>query len=284
MVRAIPLALLILFPAAVSPQQKPAKTKLRVAGAQLPVVRDVAANVAALKRAIDYAIAEKADILVTPEGSLSGYVTDFDAETTARALDEVVRKAKEGGVALALGTCFREPEDGRDYDELRFYDKTGAFLGYHAKILLCKRVAKPDSVGEIDHFKTKPLRTFALGDLTVGGLVCNDLWANPEWTPMDDPHLVQQLSRKGARVVFHSVNSGLAEGEELALNRAYHESNLRIRARGGRVWIVVADAADPEGRRAGNAPSGIVGPDGMWLLKVEPKGERFFAATVEIEN
>ncbi|MGH9389049.1 MAG: nitrilase-related carbon-nitrogen hydrolase, partial [Vicinamibacteria bacterium] len=132
-----------------------------------------------------------ADILVTPEGSLSGYVADFDAEATARALDEVVRKAKEGGVALALGTCFREPEDGLRYDQLRFYDKDGAFLGFHAKILLCKRVAKPESVGEIDHFKTKPLRTFALGGLTVGGLVCNDLWANPEWTPMDDTHLVQ---------------------------------------------------------------------------------------------
>ncbi|MGH9389048.1 MAG: hypothetical protein ACRD1Z_05480 [Vicinamibacteria bacterium] len=50
------------------------------------------------------------------------------------------------------------------------------------------------------------------------------------------------------------------------------------------MWIVVADAADPEGRRAGNAPSGVVGPDGSWVVKVEPKGERFFAATIEIEK
>jgi len=257
------------------------KVKLRVAGAQIPVVNDVAKNVAALHRAIDYAIAEKAEILVTPEGSLSGYTPGFDAEATARALDGVVRRAKEAGLALALGTCFRE-EDGLRYDQLRFYGKDGTFLGAHAKILLCKRVATPDSPGEIDHFKTKPLRTFALGGLTVGGLVCNDLWANPEWTPMDDPHLAQQLARKGARVIFHSVNAGQAEGDELALNRSYHESNLRIRARSGRVWIVTVDAADPAGKRAGNAPSGVVGPDGKWAVQVEPKGERFFSATIEI--
>ena len=43
--------------------------ELRVAGAQIAVTRDVGRNVETLRRAIDYAVAEKADILLTPEGS-----------------------------------------------------------------------------------------------------------------------------------------------------------------------------------------------------------------------
>ena len=264
-------------------QAAPEKVKLRVAGAQIAVTRDVRKNLETIGRAIDYAAREKADILVTPEGSLSGYFPEFDAAATAKALEEVVRKAREAKVALALGTCFQEG-DGRRFDGLRFYDREGTLVGTHAKILLCRRMSDPKSKGEIDFFQTKPLETFSLGGLTVGGLVCNDLWANPEWTPMDDPHLVQELARKGARVVFHSVNSGPSEGEELALTRAYHESNLRLRARGGRVWIVTANACDPEGRRAANASSGVVGPDGAWAVKADPKGEQFFSATIEVEK
>jgi predicted amidohydrolase len=262
--------------------QEGAKVRLRVAGGQIPVGRDVAANVAAISRAIDYAAAEKADILVTPEGSLSGYTDEFDREATVRGLEVVLRRAREAKVALALGTCFQE-DDGHRYNEIRFYDREGEFLGFHAKILLCKRLAFPDRKGEGDCFKTKPLGTFTLNGLTVGGLVCNDMWANPEYTPMDDPHLSTQLARLGAKVIFHSVNAGQSkEGDELTLIRAYHESNVRMRARGGRQWIVVANAADPKGERAGHVTSGVVDPAGKWVVQADPKGERFFAATIDV--
>ena len=288
MKQAIAWILMVLgFPQPVTPQAEQAapaaQVRLRVAGAQIPVGRNVAANAAAIKRAIVYAAREKADVLVTPEGSLSGYTTNFDQEATARALTEVVREAREAKVALALGTCFQE-DDGQRYDEIRFYAKDSSFLGFHAKILLCRRVSNPKAKGELDYFKTKPLATFRLEDMTVGGLICNDMWANPEYTPQDDPHLAQQLSKMGARVVLHSVNAGQAEGEEFDLVRAYHEANLRLRARAGKLWIVVADAADPNGRLSSKCPSGVLGPDGRWAVKADPKGEQFFAHTIEIEN
>ncbi|HYK87837.1 MAG TPA: carbon-nitrogen hydrolase family protein, partial [Acidobacteriota bacterium] len=223
-----------------------APVKLRVAGAQIPVVREIDKNLAAVSRAIEYASSQNADVLVTPEGSPSGYVRDFDSGKTARALEEVTRKARAGHLALALGTCFEEPADRQRYDQVRIYDRDGNYLGFHAKVLLCRRVADPGSEGEIGYFKTKPVRTFLLNGVTIGALVCNDMWANPEWTPQDDPHLLQQLSRMGARVVFLSVNSGQAKEEEWALNREYHDSNLRLRARAAKTWIVSADASDPK--------------------------------------
>jgi len=274
----------LLLIAAPTVAQEEAKVRLRVAGAQIPVGRDVAENVAAIGRAIDYAAAEKADILVTPEGSLSGYTHEFDRDATARGLQEVLRRARAAKLALALGTCFQE-DDGHPYNEIRFYDKEGTFLGFHAKILLCRRIAFPDRKGEVDAFRTKPLGTFKLNGLTVGGLVCNDLWANPEYTPMDDPHLSQQLSKMGAKVIFHSVNAGQSkEGEELTLVRSFHEANVKMRARGGRQWVVVANAADPKGERSGHVTSGVVDPAGKWVVQADLKGERFFAATIEIEK
>ncbi len=63
------------------------KVRLRVAGAQLPVGRDLRKNVEAISRSIEVAGREKADVLVTPEGSLSGYTHLFGAAATAAALE-----------------------------------------------------------------------------------------------------------------------------------------------------------------------------------------------------
>jgi predicted amidohydrolase len=274
------LALLVAAAAPAPPQ--PAPVHLRIAGAQIAVTRDVTANAAAIERAIEFAAARKADILLTPEGALSGYWPQFDAARTAAALERITAAARRARLGLALGTCFEEPEDGRRYDQLRFYTPEGAYLGFHAKILLCRRVADPAAKGEIDYFSTRPLRTFTFQGIAVAGLICNDLWANPEWTPQADPHLTQQLAARGVRIIFQAVNSGQAEGDELALNRHYHESNLRIRARAGRLWIVVADAADPEGRLPSQCPSGVIDPSGRWALRVDAAGERFFTYDIPV--
>lgn len=284
------LAFTLSGPAAAGPPSEPTPgedkgvVSLRVAGAQIPVTRDVSKNVATLRRAIDFAAREKADVLVTPEGSLSGYSTKFDRAATARALETVVRHARESNVAMVLGTCFADA-DGSAYDAQRFYDRHGNDLGFHAKILLCRSMLEPRREAEVDHFKTVPLRTFNLQGVTVGGLVCNDLWANPEWTPMPDPFLSRKLAGLGARVVFHSVNAGQeGEGENLKLVRGFHDANLRLRARASKLWVVVADACDPSGRLGSRCPSGVVGPDGRWVVRVSPLGEQFFVQTIRIEG
>ena len=46
---------------------------MRFAGAQMPCTPNVEANVKEIKKAIDYAVDNECDFLVTPEGSLSGY-------------------------------------------------------------------------------------------------------------------------------------------------------------------------------------------------------------------
>jgi len=254
--------------------------KLRVAGAQIPVKDDVGANVEAILRAVAFAGAEEADILVTPEGSLSGYRHDFDPREVASALERVTSAARQAGVGLALGTCFVEPDDAKCYNELRFYGKDGAYLGFHAKTLLCATLTRPPK-GEIEHYGLRPLRAFQFEGVTVGGLICNDLWASPPWTTMSDPHLTQQLSDMGARVVFHAVAGGSGENDWRNVIWNYHESNLRMRAKCGRLWIVTVNNCDPPDQRVA-APSGVVSPDGAFVCRTESKGEQLFAHTIEL--
>jgi predicted amidohydrolase len=254
--------------------------ELRVAGAQIPVTRDIEANARLIERAIEFATEQRADVLLTPEGSLSGYTHEFDAGQVETALEQVVGRAREAGVALALGTCFVEPEDGRCYNQVRFYDSAGGYLGFHSKTLTCGTLTDPPE-GEITRFAVSPLRTFELCGVTVGALICNDLWANPQCTPQPDPHLTQQLSRIGARVIFHAVNGGRNGSEWSQVAWCFHESNLRMRARAGGVWIVTVDSSHPVELPC-SAPSGVVDPNGDWLVRAPDQGEQYFAATPEL--
>jgi predicted amidohydrolase len=253
--------------------------KLRIAGAQFAVRNDVQANRAAILRAIDYARTERADILLTPEGSLSGYTPHFEPSAVRQALAEVVEAARAAALGLALGTCFIEPDDGLCYDELRFYGPDGAFLGFHSKILLCGTMCDEPPQGELNCYAARPLRTFAFRGATVGGLICNDMWANPECTPQPDPHLTQQLVRMGARAILHAANGGRSGGEWSQVAWSFHEANLRMRARAGRVYIATVDSSEPVHLRC-SAPSGIVGPDGQWQVRAPDRGEQYYVGDV----
>src|SRR5262245_54550986 len=109
--------------------------KLRVAGVQMRVTRDVETNREAICRAIDFGVEQQADVVLTPEGSLSGYTRHFDQAAVSRALNVVSARAAAAGIGLALGTCFVEPDGGRADNQLRFYDRNGTYLGCHSKIL-----------------------------------------------------------------------------------------------------------------------------------------------------
>jgi predicted amidohydrolase len=253
--------------------------RLRIAGVKMAVSDDINANVEAIKKAIDYATEEKADILLTPEGSLSGYTANFDKEAAKKALEGIVSYASHAKMGLALGTCFYE-DDNKCYNEIRFYDAEGNLLGFHSKILRCGDM-EDCTKGEINDFYTTPLRTFEFKGIIIGGLICNDLWANPMCTTLPDTHLSQQLSGMGARIIFHAVNGGRSESEWSNIYWDYHLTNLLIRAMSGKVWIVTADNSNPLNLRS-SAPSGVINPEGKWVCETEAKGVQYFAYTIEI--
>lgn len=251
-----------------------------MAGAQIPV-GDVEHNEQAISRSIRRAAEVGAEILLTPEGSLSGYTHDFDTAGVAAALERVTTAAHNVGVGLALGTCFLE-DDGNVYNQVRFYGQDGLYLGFHAKELLC---GSPDLTNEgkneCDLYATRDLSTFQFGGVTIAGLVCNDLWATPGHTPGSDPYLVREVVRLGAKVIFHAVNGGRATGRRWDMLWNFHEANLRVRAAQFQVPIVTVDNAAPLTLPC-SAPGGVVGPDGEWRVRAPRQGEHLFVAEVEV--
>ena len=253
---------------------------LRVSAVQMYVRDCVSDNLSAILSAVRTAAEEGADILLTPEGSLSGYRSGFNRAEVCEALREVTAAARESRTGLALGTCFEE-EDGLCYNQLRFYDKQGAYLGFHSKTLTCGTLEDPPR-GEIEEYAVRPLRTFDFHGIQVGGLICNDLWANPGCTPQPDPHLVTMLAKMGARVIFHAVNGG-RDGSEFSnvVCRGYHESNLALRALAAGVWIVTVDNAWP-GDIPNACSGGVMTPRGTWAVKMQTMGEDRFAYTIKL--
>ena len=254
--------------------------KIQIAAVQMPVGHSISQNAGQICTAIERAADAGAMILLTPEGSLSGYSHDFDPRAVRSALRRVTALARRHSVGLALGTCFLE-DDGHRYNQIRFYRPDGEYLGFHSKILLCGTLGSGSS-GEINHYGTTALRAFIWSQgLVIGGLICNDLWANPECTSMPDSHVTQLLSGMGARIIFHAVNGG-RDGDEISrLNWQYHEANLRLRARAGRIWIVTVDNANPISLPC-SSPSGVIDPQGNWVYRTEPIGAQFFTWNIEL--
>ena len=256
--------------------------RIRVAGAQIPVTNKIEDNTDRICQAIDHAASMNAEILLTPEGSLSGYTHDFDDSAVHLALKKVVSFAQGKKLGLALATCFVE-DDNKCFNQIRFYQPDGEYLGFHSKTLTCGSLeAQPK--GEIEHYTISPLRVFNWNKkCIIGGLICNDMWANPECTPLPDPHLSQQLAFMGARIVFHAVNGGRNGSEKSQLAWQYHESNLRMRARAGGLWIVTVDNCYPTDIPC-SAPSGVINPQGDWVKKTGSKGEHIFVHSIDLPN
>lgn len=254
--------------------------KLRVAGIQMEVGNDIERNSSIICQAIQQAASVGADILLTPEGALSGYTPNFDFAVATTELSRVTALACEHHIGLALGTCFKE-SDGQTYDQLRFYSTDGNYLGFHSKILKGGSMTDPTE-GEVHDYASSELRAFSFEEIPIGGLVCNDMWANPASTPMVDPHLSQQLAAKGVRIIFHAVNGG-RDGSVWAQDVIwrFHEANLRLCAAAGKVWIVTVDNCSPIGLPC-SAPGGVIDPDGNWVCRTEAQGESFFAQTIEL--
>lgn len=254
--------------------------KIRAAAIRMEVSTDVQKNVLGISSAIRRAAAENADILLTPEGALSGYTPHFNPEEVGQGLQEITSLATDLRVGLALGTCFQE-SDGLIYNQIRFYSRDGQALGFHSKILRCGSMTDPPD-GEVNDYAATELKVFTFENFMIGGLICNDMWANPGCTPMPDPHLSQQLSRMGAQIIFHAVNGGRnGSAWSREVNWPYHETNLRMRAAAGKIWIVTVDNSAPIGLPCA-APSGVINPQGDWVCRTEPQGEQFFVYTIEI--
>jgi predicted amidohydrolase len=251
--------------------------RVKIAGLQMLVTGNVSDNEGRIAEGLQRAAADEADFLLTPEGSLSGYYAGFDGEEVAAGTARLAERARELGVGLALGTCYKE-EDGDSeycYNQVRLYAKDGEYLGYHAKMLRCSSLEYPGT-GEMRDYVEGALRTFEWHGVRFGALICNDLWATPRWTTIPNPYLPWKLKQMGAQFMLHAITSGRDQR-----HRAFHESSTELWARALQLPIVQVNAAPADGGPV-NAPSGALDADGVRSVEVADCGEQYFLCDLPI--
>jgi len=209
-----------------------------------------------------------ADFIVFPEMSLTGYHGEFGDKSVRQAWRQIAAACRHSCVTALIGTGCRE--NGSTYIQTRIYTDEGDLLGTHEKIVPTqsdRRFCQPGAELRIHTYK----------GLDFGCLICNDMWVTPGSGPYPDPRLAYQLGQKGARTIFHSINSG-----SNPVYTPYHESNLALRAMESRVHVFTANAADPRGPV--NAASGVISPEGRWLVQCPREGEHTYVYDYTVET
>ena len=219
-----------------------------------------------LPKVLKYIRETDAQFLLFPEMSLTGYHGDFSQEATEEAWKRIAKACVDSGVTAFIGTGCKEGEV--TYIQTRIFTEKGEVLGTHEKMVPTSGDRKYCVPGE-------ELRLFKHHDIPFGCLICNDLWVTPGCGPYPDPRLAYQLGQRGARIVFHAIHSGSSD-----IHIPYHESNLALRAMESKIYIVTANAADPKGPV--NARTGIVSPEGQWIVEVPREGEHTYTYDLEI--
>ena len=250
---------------------------IKLAGLQMLVDSDIRKNKEQILEAITQAAGEGASFLVTPEGSLSGYTSNFSQEELSGALEEVRAAAKKMKIGLMLGTCFKEVIKGKElcFNQVRVYTPEGQSLGAYSKILRCSELDVPGT-GEMTEYAEGTLRTFEWEGCRFGILICNDLWATPGYTTMPNPYLPWKLQQMGAQFIVHCINSGTAQPY-----RPFHESSAELWALSLHIPIMEVNAAQEERI---NAQSGLIDAKGQRILRVPDLGNQFFTVTLTPGN
>jgi predicted amidohydrolase len=242
------------------------KNTYRIAMAQLPVhAEDLEANAKGILQAVRWAGRRKADFLVTPESGLTGHHDRFDKKERDTFVKEIRRALRRANVTGIIGAC--DKRNGKSTIEQLIIRRDGGLMGRHAKTVLAS----------IDrHWATpgKSLRVFSDRGLKFGCQVCNDLWVVPLSGADGDPRMTRTLAKRGARVVFCSSYSGCD-----ARFRPMHESNVMLRAMEGHLFIVSVNAAES---KPVNAVTGIMGPDGHWVVQLPRRGKQLGMGEITI--
>lgn len=237
---------------------------IRIVGVQMQVAPQLEDN---LPRVLEFIKNADGDYIVFPEMSLTGYHGDFSDKATRAAWDQVAAACRLRYITALIGTGRKR--DGDTHIQTRIYTEGGDLLGTHEKLV--------PTAGDREFCKPgEKLRVFHHRGLTFGCLICNDLWVTPGCGPYPDPRLTYQLGKRGAQIIFHSVNSGSSP-----MHTPFHESNLALRAIESGAYIVTVNAVAPDGPV--NCASGVVSPKGEWLTQCPREGEQVFSYDIELE-
>jgi len=239
---------------------------VRVTLAQVdPVLGDVPANVRRTRDVLGRARAERADLVVLPELTLTGYSLGQVEEDVARAADdaEILDLAAEAdGLGCVVG--FAEAGRVHTYNSAAYLER-GAVRHVHRKLYL----PTYDIWEERKHFTPgDAMRSFDTDIGRVAILICADAW---------QPALAVLAVQDGARILIVPADSTARRPE----NRSdWHDVN-RFHARMLESYVVFVNRVGAEGELEFWGGSHVYDPWGQ-LVAEAPAGEEALL-TVELD-
>ena len=283
------------------------KKKTRLAGAQLPIGIDIQWNKKEILNAIDWALENEVDHLLTPEGSLSGYGYRWmdKIEEIQDAIKEIEQKIEGKNIFLHLGTLNKEKEWMGDIhrNEIRHYWGNPQIEDFPIK-----HDVSPEKLFEVTH-KTytipndaavgrdvdEPLRIFPFPgggrNAQAVGMLCNDMWGAVEESGVAINEL---LKGRGVDLILHATN-GLKWPKNDIRQEAfdkYHDGFLRMTAFKSLSYVLTVDTCtpwhfDPEtdldkmDAVITSSESGVVDFKG-WRTSVPRSGRQLFYCDVDL--
>jgi predicted amidohydrolase len=263
-------AMLLLVPLLFVPAGEPSRKKadpathLRVAAVQMRSRRDLAANVQHTVGWLKKCAADKVDVAVFPECSVSGYFTDYTPKLTAKELadaeERLAAACQELGIWAIVGMPVRD--GGKLYNSAVVIDDAGKMRERYHKVQLAEPWPDPG-----DH-----LSVFRVKGVPCSIIVCHD---------ERYPELVRLPVLAGARVVFYlSHESPITQESKLGPYRA----QIQARAVENGVFVVHSNAPANADATGSHGQSRLIEPDGNLVQEASMFKEEVLTATLDLKK
>ncbi len=232
--------------------------------AQFPVTWDVQRNFETITSLMEDVRPD--EIVVFPEGALSGYGADLSAlerlqpSAVEQAMDRLAELARRRGVHLFCGTLLFE--DGGWSNAALYFSPDGARWTYRKVNLAMNERGLLDAGSEL------PTLTIRLagGTVTLGVQICREIRFPEQW---------RQLADRGARAfvyLTHAANPSEPAG--------VWRSHLVSRAAENQRFVLAANVADPRQ----HCPSMVVSPRGEVLAEAVAGRTTVIRTTIDLDE
>src|SRR5215510_13251269 len=211
--------------------------QVKVAAAQMGPINEGTSREEVVDRMLDLlerAITEQVDLIAYPEMALTTYFPKriredydqfFEHEVPPKALESLLRRAREKGICVHVGFC--EKAGSHYFNTALLTDERGGLAGTYRKIHLPGRPS-PDGfaqVYEVRYFETGDTgyRVFPAVGAKVGVAICQD---------RRYPETYRCLGLQGAEIVLIGYNTPLSplalDQNELVLRSGAYENSLFV--------------------------------------------------------
>ena len=257
---------------------------VKVAAAQMGPINEGTSRDEVVERLLallEQAIADGVELIAYPEMALTTYfpkrIRDdydqfFENEVPPKALEPLLRRAREAGVACHVGFC--EKDAGRYFNTAILTDESGALVGKYRKIHLPGRPS-PDGfaqVYEVRYFETGDTgyRVFPTRKARVGIAICQD---------RRYPESYRCLGLGGAEIILIGYNTPLS-----ALALDLNELCMRAGAYANLCFVVGVAKAGVEDGVELIAGTCIIDPQGQVLARAATRGDELVVARIDLDQ